>query len=170
MAEVARYVAFLVFPVGMAFAAASDLLTMTISNRLMLALGAGFVALAPFVGMDLHTFGIHIAAAAGVLALAFFCFAMGWMGGGDAKLAAVIALWFGAEGSLDFLVLASLLGGGLTLMVLSFRSAVLPAAIIRQPWIQRLHDRRQGVPYGIALAAAALAVYPHTLWMTMTAG
>ena len=170
MTEAVRYVAFFIFPVGMALAAASDLLTMTISNRLMLVLGVVFLALAPLVGMDLHTFAIHLAAAGGVLALAFFCFAMGWIGGGDAKLAAIIALWLGAASSFDFLLLAAILGGGLTLLILSFRSAVLPAAIVRLPWIQRLHDPRQGVPYGIALAAAALAVYPHTLWMTMTAG
>ena len=34
-----------------------------------------------------------------------------------------------------------------------------------QPWIQRLHAKGGGVPYGIALAAAALAIYPKTGWM-----
>jgi hypothetical protein len=28
-------------------------------------------------------------------------------------------------------------------------------------WLSRLHHPKTGVPYGIALAAAALAVYPH---------
>ena len=97
MIEALRYVAFLVFPVGMAFAASSDLLTMTISNRLMAALAIAFLLLAPFVGMDFHAFGFHLAAGAAMIVIAFFCFAMGWIGGGDAKLAAVIALWFGVE-------------------------------------------------------------------------
>jgi prepilin peptidase CpaA len=167
MAGIVHYIAFIVFPVGMAFGAASDLLTMTIPNRLTLALAAAFLVLAPFAGMDLATFGYHIAAAALVLAVAFTCFAFGWIGGGDAKLAAVIALWIGWSNALDFLLLASLLGGVLTLLVLSYRSAVLPAFIVRQPWLARLHDRRVGVPYGIALAAAALAVYPNTIWMTV---
>jgi prepilin peptidase CpaA len=170
MIEALRYLAFLVFPVGMAFAAASDLLTMTISNRLMLVLAAAFLVLVPFVGMDLHAIGLHLAAGMAVLAIAFFCFAMGWIGGGDAKLAAVIALWFGVEPSFEFLVLASLLGGGLTLLILSFRGAVLPAFVVRHAWVQRLHDPRQGVPYGIALAAAALAVYPHTIWTSVVVG
>src|SRR5579862_2467413 len=95
MIEALRYLAFLVFPVGMALAAASDLLTMTISNRLMLVLAATFLVLLPFAGLDLHAIGLHVAAGLAVLAVAFFCFAMGWIGGGDAKLAAVIALWFG---------------------------------------------------------------------------
>jgi prepilin peptidase CpaA len=167
MTEAIRYLAFLIFPLGMAFAAASDLFTMTISNWLTMAMVAAFLVAALLLGMDLHTFVIHLAAGGGILALGFFCFAFGWIGGGDAKFAAIIALWFGAEGSVEFLGLASILGGGLTLLVLSFRATVLPAFIVRQRWIQRLHDRRQGVPYGIALAAAALVVYPHTQWMTM---
>jgi prepilin peptidase CpaA len=32
-------------------------------------------------------------------------------------------------------------------------------------WAERLHDKDGGVPYGIALAASALLVYPETAWM-----
>ena len=167
---VVNYIVVAVFPVGMAFAAASDLLTMTISNRLMLALTAGFLVAAPFSGMDMTAFGLHLAAGGAVLAVAFFCFAMGWVGGGDAKLAAVAALWLGGTSALEFVIVGSLFGGILTLIVLSFRGTVLPAFIVRQPWIQRLHDARAGVPYGVALAAAGLAVYPHTIWMKMAVG
>ena len=167
---VVSYIAFVAFPVGMAFAAASDLLTMTISNKLTLALLAAFLALAPFAGMDLAAVGLHFAAGGAVLAVAFFCFAMGWIGGGDAKLASVAALWLGWNSTLEFIGLASIFGGVLTLLVLSFRWSVLPAFIIRQPWIRRLHDDRAGVPYGVALAAAGLAVYPHTIWMKMAVG
>jgi prepilin peptidase CpaA len=170
MVAVVHYIAFLVFPLGMAFAAASDLMTMTISNRLVLALIAAFAILSPLAGMDLNTFGMHWAAAGIVLTLAFACFAFGWIGGGDAKLAAVTTLWVGWDNGLEFIGLASLFGGALTLIMLSFRRSVLPAFIIRQPWVQRLHDNRAGVPYGVALAAAGLAVYPHTIWMTMTVG
>lgn len=170
MVAVVHYIAFLVFPVGMAFAAASDLLTMTISNRLMLALAVAYAILAPLAGMDLHAFGMNSAGAGIVLALAFTCFAFGWIGGGDAKLAAVTTLWVGWNNGLEFIALASVFGGALTLFMLSFRRSVLPAFIIRQPWVQRLHDDRAGVPYGVALAAAGLAVYPHTIWMTMTVG
>jgi prepilin peptidase CpaA len=170
MIEALRYVAFLVFPVGMAFAAASDLLTMTISNRLMAVLAVAFLLLVPLVGVDLGAFGLHLAAGGVMIAIAFFCFAMGWIGGGDAKLAAVIALWFGVARGFDFLLLASLLGGGLTLLILSFRGFVLPAFAVRQEWLVRLHDRKQGVPYGIALAGAALAIYPQTVWMSLLSG
>src|SRR5215510_9033877 len=155
----------LLFPALMAFAASSDLLTMTISNRLSLALAAGFFVLALVTGMDLHTIGMHLAAAAVVLVVAFVFFSQGWIGGGDAKLAAATALWFGFDHLLDYLIYASLFGGALTLAILQFRKLPLPAFFARQQWITRLHETDGGVPYGIALAAAALVIYPKTGWM-----
>jgi prepilin peptidase CpaA len=155
----------LLFPALMAFAASSDLLTMTISNKLSLALAGGFVLLVVVTGMGLPAMGMHLAAAALVLVVAFGLFTQGWIGGGDAKLAAAAALWFGFGHLLDFLVYASLLGGALTLILIQFRKLPLPDPLARQKWIVRLHDKAGGVPYGIALAAAALIVYPKTGWM-----
>jgi prepilin peptidase CpaA len=157
----------LLFPALMAFAASSDLLTMTISNRISLALAGGFAVLALATGMSLPAFGMHLAAAALVLTVAFTCFAFGWIGGGDAKLAAATALWFGFDYLLDYLLYASLFGGVLTLLLIQFRVLPLPAMMAQRKWILRLHDKDSGVPYGIALAAAALAVYPHTDWMPL---
>jgi prepilin peptidase CpaA len=168
-ATIVQQVLFAVFPLAMAYAAVSDLLTMTISNRVTVALVAAFVVLSPFTGMDFSIFGLHWAAGGAVLAVAFACFAFGWIGGGDAKLASVTALWLGWESTIEYLAIASIFGGVL-LCFCSFRRSVLPAFIIRQPWIQRLHDERAGVPYGVALAAAGLATYPHTIWMHVAVG
>jgi prepilin peptidase CpaA len=156
----------LLFPALIAFAASSDLLTMTISNRISLALAGGFVALAALNGLNLHDIAMHIGAGALVLAAGFTCFAFGWIGGGDAKLAAATALWFGFSYLLDYLVYASLFGGALTLLLIQFRLLPLPAPLARHQWIMRLHEKGGGVPYGIALAAAALVVYPKTGWMS----
>ena len=155
----------LLFPALMAFAASSDLFTMTISNRLSIALAAGFFLLSLVAGMSLDVIGMHVAAGALVLAVAFGFFSQGWIGGGDAKLAAATALWFGFEHLMDYMLHAAIFGGILTLLLLQFRKYPLPMFMIRQPWIQRLHDKGAGVPYGIALAAAALLVYPQTQWM-----
>lgn len=155
----------LVFPALMAFAASSDLLTMTISNRLSLALTGAFFVLTATTGMPLAVVGMHLAAAVVVLVVAFGFFTQGWIGGGDAKLAAATALWFGFDHLLDYLIYASLFGGALTLLILQFRKLPLPAPLARQVWIQRLHEAEGGIPYGIALAAAALAIYPKTGWM-----
>jgi prepilin peptidase CpaA len=170
MVLVIQYLLFAFFPVAMAYAAASDLLTMTIPNRLNLALLAGFLVIAPLSGMGWTEFGYHWAAAAVVLALGFGCFAFGWVGGGDAKLAAIIALWLGGNDALMFVALASIIGGALTLVLLRFRTLAMPNVVIRQPWVQRLHDSRTGVPYGIALAAAALILYPHSVWTQLVLG
>jgi prepilin peptidase CpaA len=155
----------LLFPALMAFAASSDLLTMTISNKLSLALIAGFFVLTLAIGMSWPAIGMHLAAAALVLVFSFGFFSQGWIGGGDAKLVAATALWFGFDNLFDYLIYASMFGGVLTLLLIQFRKLPLPGPLARQAWIMRLHETGGGIPYGIALAAAALAVYPKTAWM-----
>ena len=154
------------FPAMMAFAASSDLLTMTIANRVSLILIAGFAILALLCGISAADLLSHLSAAELVLAVAFICFACGWIGGGDAKLAAATALWLGFGHLFDYLIYASLLGGALTLFIVQFRALPLPRLLVGQDWAERLHKDGSGVPYGIALAAAALLVYPQTQWMT----
>jgi prepilin peptidase CpaA len=158
------------FPAAMAFAAASDLLTMTISNRLSLGLALGFFLAAFLIGMSYAEIGWHVLAALTVLAAAFTCFSFGWIGGGDAKLAAATALWFGFSHLMDYLLLAAIFGGALTLLILWCRRWPLPAAFARQPWIVRLHEMSAGIPYGIALAVAGLMIYPETAFIRALAG
>jgi prepilin peptidase CpaA len=153
------------FPALMAFAAASDLLTMTISNRVSLLLIAGFALLAPLSGLGAYEILLHVAAGAAVLAAAFTCFAMGWIGGGDAKVAAAAALWLGFAHLLDYLLYASLFGGALTLLILGFRQWPVPYPFTGQDWLLRLHAQETGIPYGIALATGALMIYPQTEWI-----
>ncbi len=155
----------LLFPAMMAFAASSDLLTMTISNRVSLILLGSFFILAVMTGMLLADIGAHVGAAAVVLAATFLFFARGWIGGGDAKLAAATALWFGFDQLLNYVICASLLGGVLTLAIMRFRLMPLPSWLAGQDWAERLHRMDTGIPYGIALALAALVIYPDTSWM-----
>ena len=86
----------------------------------------------------------------------------GWIGGGDAKLAAATALWFGFGHLLNYLLYASLFGGALTLLLLQFRQWPLPGVLAGQPWLLKLHAKESGIPYGIALAIGALMIYPET--------
>ena len=157
--------ALILFPALMAFAAASDLLTMTISNRISIILVGGFLALAIASGMAPMQILSHLGAGALVLVVSFGLFSCGWIGGGDAKLAAATALWFGFDLLLPYLLYASVLGGVLTLLLLQFRLMPLPGLLAGQVWAQRLHRKDGAVPYGVALAAAALVVYPESLWM-----
>lgn len=153
------------FPATMAFAASSDLFTMTIANRISLVLVAGFIVLAAMTGMSAADMLAHFGAGCAVLVIGFIFFSRGWIGGGDAKLAAVTALWLGFAHLFDYLIYSSIFGGALTLCLIQFRLLPLPAMLASREWIERLHRRGGGVPYGIALAAAALMVYPHTEWM-----
>lgn len=155
----------LLFPALMAFAAASDLFTMTISNRISLALTASFLLLALLTGMSFQEILTHFGAGAIVLAATFGCFAMGWVGGGDAKIAAAAALWFGFAHLMDYLLYASLIGGALTLLLVQFRQWPLPYVLTGQGWLLRLHAKDSGIPYGIALAIGALMIYPETEWV-----
>ncbi len=155
----------LLFPAMMAFAASSDLLTMTIPNRVSLIMIGGFLLLAVTTGMSPAEIGSHFGADGVVLVVSFGLFARGWIGGGDAKLAVATALWFGFDHLMDYALYGSIFGGALTILILQYRNNPMPGMLLGQEWAERLHKSDGGVPYGIALAAAALAIYPHTPWM-----
>ncbi|MYZ48675.1 A24 family peptidase [Propylenella binzhouense] len=165
VATLAQSAAILVFPGLMIYAGIADLTTMTIRNVLVLALLAAYFVLAPLAGFPLAAIGWSAALGLGVLAIAFVLFSFGWIGGGDAKLAAVTAIWFGPQDALVYFVYASLLGGVLTFAILQMRGWPLPSGLYRIGWITRLHERTAGIPYGAAMAPAALIVFPHTAWM-----
>src|ERR671930_325328 len=167
MLMIADAVRWTLFPAMMAFAASSDLFTMTISNRVSLILLGGFFALAGIADISAIVMLSHLGTGCVVLAAAFGLFARGIIGGGDAKLAAAAALWLGFDHLLPFLLLASLLGGALSVSLIWFRMAPLPEQLARYAWVERLHVKNGGVPYGIGLAAAALAIYPDTAWVRL---
>jgi prepilin peptidase CpaA len=154
----------------LALAAAWDLTSFTIPNFLSLILIGLFAVFAVVVGMPAAAVGWHALAGAAALVAGFALFAFGYIGGGDAKLFAAIGLWvgfsrsFGSEpyGVIEFAAIASLIGGVFALLLMSVRSFPLPAMLSGQSWLTRLHDAGSGVPYGVALAAGALVVLPHT--------
>ena len=155
-----------IFPTAVILAAAMDLFSMTIPNRISLALLAGFFCLAPFSGLSLQDVGMHVLAGLLMLAITITLFAMHYIGGGDAKLASAVALWLGfGDDLLLYGLYASILGGALSILFILFRQVPLPYKWARAPWIARLHAPRGGIPYGIALAVAALIVYHQSFWL-----
>lgn len=158
-----------VFPIVVTVAACYDLLTMQIPNRFPAALALAFLALALISGLPLAALGFNLLIGLGLLAGTFALFAFGFLGGGDAKLAAAIALWLGLEQTLPFLIWTALFGGALSLAVLGFRTLPLPGFLLSSPPALRLHEKGAGVPYGVALAAAALVVFPDTRWFAIFA-
>jgi prepilin peptidase CpaA len=147
-----------IFPAAMAFAAAMDMLTMTIPNRISLGLVAAFVIIVPFSGLPVATIALHVAAGALMLVAGIGMFAAGWVGGGDAKLLAAGALWLGLPQLLPFLLLTGFIGGALMLVIVVFRG--YPAGALPIPaWALRLHRHETGLPYGIAIGGAAIMIY-----------
>lgn len=153
----------------MAYAGAMDLLTMTIPNRISLALLAAFAVAVPITGMPMETLGYHVGTFVLVLSCTVAMFALGWMGGGDAKLIAVASLWVGFENLLMFLAQVAVLGGLLALAILVYRHVSISSLPLPE-WAKRLHKTGGGIPYGIAIAGSALLIYPDTFWFTTIAG
>lgn len=151
----------IVFPFCMVFAAVSDMVSMTITNRIPLFLLAAFVLVAPLTGMDWQSFGMHLAAGGLVLSVTFGLFAIGAMGGGDAKLLAATSLWFGFGFELlQYLVTASFFGGVLTLAILGLRGSPAAVFVSHNMFLRHIVNAKLGIPYGIALGIGGLLTYP----------
>ena len=156
-----------ILPSLLVAAAFFDLTTYTIPNVLpaaMLLLFGAFLLVMAVAGHPLswNETWPHVLAGAIGLALGMVMFALNWVGGGDAKLFAMACLWLGWDAIYQYAITASLLGGVLTLALLMLRRVPLPPLLAAQPWLLRLADRDSGVPYGIALAIAALVLLPDT--------
>jgi prepilin peptidase CpaA len=127
-------------------AAAIDVRTFTISNRLNLTVAL----LAPVYWLSIALplwpgVGLQLAAGAAVFVVLAGAFYAGMMGGGDVKLAAALALWFSPVSTIKFLVLTSLAGGVLTLGVLAWHRSLK-------------REGRPEIPYGVAIAFGGLAI------------
>jgi prepilin peptidase CpaA len=150
----------LVLPGLVIFAAVRDAVTYTIPNWISLAVMLSFFPLALLAGAP----GPAVAAAAlvGVAALivGMALFAPGWIGGGDAKLMAACAVWMGWPAVFSFLLWTSAAGGALAVLLLSGRALGRRYAIAGPPWVSRLMQPKNDVPYGVAIAVGALAAFP----------
>lgn len=152
---------FVVFPFCMVYAMISDIVSMTIANRVSILLAATFLVVAPLAGMGWAGIGLHVSAGLLVLGITFALFALGTMGGGDAKLLAATALWMGLGFELvQYVVYASLFGGALTLLTVVYRNSALADVTGNHLLLRNLADKRVGIPYGVALGAAGLLMFP----------
>ncbi|MEF2551892.1 prepilin peptidase [Aurantimonas sp. A2-1-M11] len=157
-----------IFPFAMLYAAASDLVSMTISNRVSILLALAFPVVAYAAGMAPGAIGAHLGVGLVCLTVAFGMFAAGWMGGGDAKLLAATAVWFGPTTALlEYFLFTSIYGGLLTVGLLTVRNFVQPVTGV--DFVDRLLDGETGIPYGIALGLAGLTVYSGSVWIDIAA-
>lgn len=150
------------FVVLLALAAGWDLTTYTIPNFLSGLILAAFIAFAMVAGMPGQALAMHALSAFLALVVGFALFSLGYIGGGDAKLFAAAASWFGLHDLVEYTLVASVFGGALTLALLAMRAWPLPGFLARRDWILRLHEPKGGIPYGVALSAGAVAILPYT--------
>lgn len=157
MAQHLTVLASLIAVVALVGCAVSDLRHRRIPNVLVVILiGARFFH-ALTAGLPSSALGAAVAVAIAAFAVGAACFAMGWLGGGDVKLAAAVLLWAGPSlaplvltitGAVGILVA---LAGLLVQRVEMARTAALPGPLA-------VWSTRRGVPYGIGLASAGLLV------------
>jgi prepilin peptidase CpaA len=159
------------FPALVIAAALKDLTSYTIPNRISLALVAAFPVAALACGLPAGELGVHAAAGAAALVAGMAMFALGWIGGGDAKLFAAAALWLGWPAAATYAAWTGVAGGGLALALLALRSGYLRPYVVTGPaWFSRLAEPGENVPYGVAIAAGALAAFPASPWMAALSG
>lgn len=143
-------------------AAAYDVATLTIPNWLSLILVGLFPAAGILAGFGASDWAWHITVGAAALFAGVAVFAFGFAGGGDAKLFAAGALYMGFSGIGPFVFAVAMAGGALVALLLVVRRVPLPVSLLSRPWVARLYQKGQGVPYGVAIAAGALLVLPQT--------
>jgi prepilin peptidase CpaA len=153
-----QFALLLVFPALVVVAALKDLTSYTIPNWISLALIVAFVPAAALSGASLASIGLCAAVGFVALLAGMGMFAMGWIGGGDAKLFAASALWVGLPGVASFALTTGMAGGALTMTILGLRSGWLqPVLSGSPPWLRRLGSKDGDIPYGVAIAVGALA-------------
>lgn len=148
-----------ILPLGLAIAAITDLFTMTIPNRVSALVLGAFVVLAPLVGLAWPDIGMSLVAGLAVFAVCFALFALNVMGGGDAKLLTVAAVWFGFNHSLlVYLTTVGYVGGAVTLLFLLLRLQSHSVLAMGIPLPASLVSAKK-IPYGIAIAIAGFLTY-----------
>jgi prepilin peptidase CpaA len=147
----------LIYPLCLFWAAFSDLTTMTIPNRLNIALAVAFVPVALLTHLSLAGWGIHFGLGLAGLALGMVFFALRFMGGGDAKLLAAASLWLGFEGFIALFIYTAIYGGVLTLGLMSMRRYFAIHGPKMPPWLGRHFEPKGDIPYGIAICAGGIA-------------
>lgn len=157
-----------VFPALVIVGAMRDAVSFTIPNWISIALAAAFFPAALAMGAEAGQIGLAALIGLGALVAGMGMFAVGWIGGGDAKLFAAAGLWMGLGALLPYLLVTALAGGALAVMLLALRSVWLRPLAARGPgWISRLATPGENVPYGIAIAFGALSAFPESLLSTL---
>jgi prepilin peptidase CpaA len=140
----------------------TDLSTLRVPNLIPLAL-CGLFLLSGATGGDWQEISLHMLVGIGALAGGFWLFSLGVLGGGDAKLAAAVALWMGPSHLGAFLLLTVLLGGLAALALIGLKKLIMfnPALESRAAIARPAAWARAGkLPYALPIGLSALILGP----------
>ena len=152
---------FFVFTIPQVMAALNDANAMKIPNRIPVLVFFGFILMIPLTWSGVPNLLEHFMVGTTVFAVGFAMFAFGWMGGGDSKLLAATAFWFTWPDAFIYMVYTAMFGGALTLFIIMGRKYI-PVRIMTTQWAQTMFRDETKIPYGLALAAGAIATLPQS--------
>jgi prepilin peptidase CpaA len=149
-----------ILPLGLILAAVRDATSYTIPNWLSASLALAFLPAALILGLSPLVIGISLGVGFCGLVAGVAMFALGWIGGGDAKLFAAASVWLGLTAVAPFLAWTGVAGGALAVSLLLLRRTPVANLIAGPAWVGRLLEPKGDVPYGVAIAVGALAAFP----------
>lgn len=141
------------------WAAAADVATMEIPNRISLLL-VGVYPIAAFAcGAPWQNILMHLAIGVGAFVVCWGLFMVGVFGGGDAKVLAAATVWTGLSPALpQFLVWTCLAGAGLAALAIVSRKRFKPAPAL--PGFVNTFLGETHLPYAVAIAIGGLIALP----------
>lgn len=169
MISMIHILALAAFPALVILAALRDLTSYTIPNWISVALLALYPLAVVSAGLPIGAIGLALAAGGVALLAGIAMFALGWIGGGDAKLFAAATVWLGWPAAAPYVIWTALAGGGLAVLLLWSRKVAQPAARRGPAWFGRLMTPGGDVPYGLAICFGALIAYPGSTIATLAA-
>ncbi|MGD9637498.1 MAG: prepilin peptidase [Alphaproteobacteria bacterium] len=153
---------FFFFLTIMLWASIKDILTFTIPNKIPLFLLFLFLFFAFYKYLEnpeeflLFLIERSLIAISN-LVLGIIIWQLGFIGGGDIKLFAVLGLWFSLKNILLMIVMTSFLGGVIALFLIFIRTFLKNRKYPQ--CLNQLMNDKNGIPYGVAICFSAIICF-----------
>ncbi len=154
-----------VFPLMVVMAGISDFFTLKIPNWLNAVIAVSVVPFVILAGMPLEIFAWHIIAGLVTFVVGFILFSINIIGGGDAKMLAACAVWVGWDVLMEFAVVTVFAGAVLVIAIKVWVFFANRKDIKGMDWAKNFLSKKPQLPYGIAIAAGGVIVFPATWWI-----
>lgn len=157
--QAVQLIALAVLPALAIIAALGDLAAMRIPNWISAVVVVSFFPVALLMGLAPMGVAVHLGMGLLVLAITLGLFAIGQIGGGDAKLMSAMSVWFGA-GLGPYMFWTAMIGGVFTLLIVLARTQAQPYVAAMPGWAANLMTPKKRITYGVAIGGGALAAFP----------